>query len=82
MILELKLKVAIIREKNSLDNEKKKELNKTLWERLFGCRCITHTWSFLGTLGMIVSSAVALYILWVDWDVWSGRRGVILDVDW
>ena len=43
MILELKLKVAIIREKDSLDKEHKNKLNKTLWERIFGRRCITRT---------------------------------------
>ena len=29
-----------------------------------------------------MSSAVGLYILGVGLDVCSGRRGVILDVDW
>ena len=29
-----------------------------------------------------VSNAVAMYILGVGWDVWSGRGGVILHVDW
>ena len=28
-----------------------------------------------------MSSAVALHILWVGWDMSSGRHAVILDVD-
>ena len=35
----------------------------------------------LSILGICVSSAVS-YILAVGWDVWSGRHGVILDMDW
>ena len=49
---------------------------------IFGRRCTTRVWSFLGVYLECSSCAVAFYILGVGWNVWGGRRVIIFYVDW
>ena len=52
-------------------------LDKMLWERIFRRRCTKRVW-----ICFMCIVAVALHILGVGWEAWSGRRGVIPDVSW